>query len=476
MAAKRKKPNYAGRYHCAVVCIIIAVVIIVALDAFSILIAICPGLFKHWFGIDAAVQTASPVDSLFSTCLSIIGIAISVWATLNIINALDKNDVAELKNQLAILKAENETYVSKQHYNILFGQFEECSSDLAMVYIAQKYRDMNDLPYAQLSIVMQYYIRVYRLYQQEEGKELLGAVADEGICYTKELLYNEEFTHNKNVILFLHYCLAEFHFYKTYTSKDEKSFFSAINAMSEYEMAVSLFSVDLPKYTEKKMANYPKMEYDKIRHATELTEYFCNTYGECCSKAIQAFNANQNMDTRGQDINTIGKKAIFYCEHAVYLSNKLNQTYLRNLGCAIEAAYGTDSLKGIIIEKVATSYQNAVDICIAHKQIPWKVFYTWLSYYTKCIKQKIQELCLDIDETTWLLQDVSNIDSKLLEYTRKAVAYSYLSHQTYPDNLVFFKFYALSLRDRCVWEIKTNGHSELAVNHFYEFERIWDTL
>lgn len=476
MALKRKKPNYASRYRGAVVVIILAVVVIVALDIFSILVAACPELIQRWFSLDTPPEALPLGDSLLATSLSIIGIAISVWATLNIINVLDKNDVAELKNQLATLKEENETYIAKQHYNMLLGQFEQCSSDSAMAYIARKFQDMSDLPYAQLSIVMQFYIRVFDLHKQDNDGTLLNNAADEGIRYAKEILEQDNHLLTKNIRLFLHYCIGEFYFYKSYTSKDEKSFAAAINAATQYEIAIPLFDVHLPQCTAQKMQNYPNMDFGDLPNASELTTYMCNTYGECYSKALQAYNANPSMETKGCNIDTIRKKAIYYCEYAVSLSKRNNQTYLRNLGCALEAAYKLDTAEGTVVNKITAAYQDAINVCIKAKHIPQKVFYTWLSFYHKYINQKIKVLRKGQTEKEWLARIGIPWEEKISEYFKNALAYSELAYKTYPDNLVFLKFHAFVLRDMCIWETKCSGKSELACAYFEKFTQVLQTL
>lgn len=476
MALKRKKTNYSSHYHWAVVVIILAVVVIVALDIFSILVAACPELIQRWFSLNTPPEALPLGDSLLATSLSIIGIAISVWATLNIINVLDKNDVVELKNQLATLREENETYIVKQHYNTLLGQFEQCSSDSAMAYIARKFQDVSDLPYAQLSIVMQFYIRVFNLHKQDNDGILLNDAADEGIRYAKELLAQDNHLLTKNVRLFLHYCIGEFYFYKSYTSKDEKSFASAINATTQYEIAMPLFGVHLPQYTAQKMESYPNTDFGDLPNASELTRYMCNTYGECYSKALQAYNTNISMDTKGHDIDTIRKKAVFYCEYAVSLSKRNNQTYLRNLGCALEAAYKLDATEVTVVSKIATAYQDAINVCIKDKHIPHKVFYTWLSFYHKYINQRIKVFRKGQPEKEWLARIGIPQEEELSEYFKNALAYSELAHKTYPDDLVFLKFHAFVLRDLCIWEMKRNGKTELACACYEKFTQVLQTL
>ena len=476
------------RYQKAITAIIVAVVIIVLLDVLCIVAIVCIDLVNISYRTNNTLDVAQE-RTLLSTGLSIIGIAISVWATLNVLNALDKKDVEELNiqvrqlendyQQLSSNKENYETEIAKikvQSKNTFLYHIEQNACDYSMSYIAKKFVDMEDAPYSQLSIVMLYHSRVYQLYSQQADNKDISGIANEGIKYTKKLLEsNRDFS--TDVKKFLCFCLAELHFYLAYCYRGEERYTHSMQAITEYDKAKDLFGVSLPEYNPKAVYTDP-LDIGALPncHNRPLLAYWCNTYGECYSKAVQGYNYCSSIDEEESKIDTIRKKAVFFCAYAVRLTDNKNQIYLRNLGCAIEAAFGYTAFEGKIAENIAMAYQDAMDVCIKDNHIPNKVFYTWLSFYHKCIDHRIKKLRNDQTESNWLTHIETLPDNELPEYFKNALAYSELAYKTYPDNIVFLKFHAFVLRDLCIWEIKCSGKTELAYEYYTKFTKVMRTL
>ena len=479
MIRKGNKRKESSRYNLAVGLIIIAIIVITALDVFNILITGYPELLGKWFDVEVKTVTVSREDGFLSSGLSIIGMAISVWAILNITNVLDKKDVEDIKRALSQLKEENEAYAVEQHYNILLGLFERCSTDIAMKYLADKFREMKDIPYAKLSIVMQYYVRVYELSQEKNNTTLLSNASDEGIRYVSNLLEQADSQLSKAIDSFLHYCLAEFFFAKTYCDDGLDSYYYAVKAIEEYDMSFSLFNIKLPVYSSKKMDKYPSINFDSPSDLQSLAAYLCNTYGECFSKAARGCSKEKDIDWDKNYLKDLQQKAIFYCEYAVKWSETDNQTYLRNLGCALEAHYGeegytTDDIRN----KISETYQRAMDISIIDKKVSYKVFYTWLSFEHRCA-DRIFDKHISKDKREiihWLYCRERITNCKWSFDCEAALKYASLANITYPDNLVFLKLHAFALRDLCIKEIKCNGKIRVAVDYFDKLEYDWELL
>ena len=483
----------------AIAAIIWAVVIIMLLDVICIVAIVYIDLGNFSYKANNTLDIAQE-RTLLSTGLSLIGIAISVWATLNILNALDKKDVEELNDQVEKLtkklndqdKQLENTYTKLSDYkkdyedeiekikvqskNTFLYHIEQNACDYSMAYLAKKFVDIKDAPYSQLSIVMLYYSRVYQLYNQQADKKEISGIAKDGIDYTKKLLEsNQDFISDVNK--FLHFCLAELYFYLAYCYRGEERYTHSVHAITEYDKAKGLFDVSLPEYNPRIVYTDPYDIKDfPDYHNRPLLAYWCNTYGECYSKAVQGYNYCSSIDEEQSSIDTMRKKAVFFCAYAVRLTDKKNQTYLRNLGCAIEAAFGYDAFEGKIAENVAMAYQDAMDVCIKNNHIPNKVFYTWLSFYHKCFDHKIKILRNGQSECEWLDHIETLPDNELPEYFKNALAYSELAYKTYPDSLVFLKFHAFVLRDLCIWEIKCSGKSELACAYYEKFIQVLQTL
>ena len=464
MIPKKKEEKY--HYRWAVVFILLAVIVIIALDVFSILVTTYPELICKWFDVETDIVSEGAQErNLLSTGLSLIGLAISVWATLNIINVLDKKDVEDLRSQLVRLKEEHETLSTEQNYNTLRKEFENCTSDYAMKSLAAKMSDVGKEYCPQLSVVMQYYSRVYQLNQQGKRDESLDSATNEGIRYIDFLLQrNNEFRiQNEDVRQFLHYCKGEFLFYKAYCFEGEKRYHCSMDSLSEYEKCTELFHVKLPRFSLKEAQKYPDIKYKKCTDSIGI--YLVNTIGESYSKAVQGINKWENHKLKEEEVEELKYKTLFYCAYAVNWSDSENQIYLRNLGCALEAVYGRQLYKTDMWKNAEDAYQKAMNICISSGEVPYNVFYTLLSLNHRYSNYRISLLKGDAEGNTWLVQKPEVITNELICYTKRVLQYAELAVKTYPEKLVFEKLYALALRDACIWQIVENGLPE---TDFYE--------
>ena len=149
------------RYQKAIKAIIWSAGIIVVLDILCIVVIVCLGYFVPFCNTTEMLNSAQE-RTLLSTGLSLIGIAISVWATLNIINVLDKREIGELNNQVTqftkeyqkLLSEYEEKYATEiermkeQSRNIFLYHIEQNACDYSMDYIAKKFVDMEDIPFS----------------------------------------------------------------------------------------------------------------------------------------------------------------------------------------------------------------------------------------------------------------------------------------------------------------------------------------
>ena len=477
------------RYQGAIKAIIWSVVVIILLDLLCIVAIIGLGYFMRFCNAKEILNSAQE-RTLLSTGLSLIGIAISVWATLNIINVLDKREIGELNNQVTqftkeyqkLLSEYEEKYdteierMKEQSRNIFLYHIEQNACDYSMAYIAKKFVDMEDVPYSQLSIVMLYYSRVYQLHSQQADDNSISIIAKRGVDYTKYLL-NQNQNYSPNVKMFLHFCLAELHFYWAYCYRGVERYKHSMQAIEEYDKAKDLFGVSIPEYNPNAVCTNPD-KIDIIPNCDNpvLLAYWCNTYGECYSKAVQGYNYDNAVTVEASKIETMRKEAVFYCGYAVRLSSSKNQTYLRNFGCALEAAYGKKAFEELIAKDIAAVYQKAMDICISSNHIPYKVFYTWLSFYHKYTDHKMNMLPDSQSEIQLPGRIEVSADDLLCKYFDQALAYSELAYKTYPDKIVFLKLHAFVVRDLCIFEITCNGKTELASEYYTKLTQIMQTL
>lgn len=470
-----------NRYHLAAIFIIIAVILIMVID-FS-----CVGLIVYMELKNPASCSCSATDiaqerTLLSTGLSIIGIAISVWATLNILNSFDKKDLIDMERQIDKLSEKYSSeidQINENSRNTFLYYIEQYSKDVATEHIANKFLGLTDVPYSQLSLVMMYYSRIYHKYHHldhQADQSTVSNIFKEAIDYTEELLKANP-DYNDTVKQFLHFCLGDMYFYRAYYYKEKERYDYSMRAIEEYDLAKDLFGVTIPKYDSQYVYSVPYTITigDHSEQAIPLLAYLCNTYGESYSKAVRGYKDCNDTKTN-VPLDSIKNKAVFYCRYAVQLSNSQNETYLRNLGCALEAANGTNAFVGDIAENIDKQYQDAMDVSIKDNNIPWNVFYTWLSFYHKCINQQINGLLGKQKPADWLGKQKPIANNTIYNNFETALTYANLACQTYPNDLRFLKFRAFVLRDRCIWEVKRKGNTEQARQYYEAFKEVFQAL
>jgi len=401
-------------------------------------------------------------SSLLSSGLALIGLSISVWAALNIMNALDKKDFDVLQDSVKKLQDEQNAHLDllkiqyanlqkqqqQSNENQFFSELIKSIDDTATKHLIQNFsrfvRD-SEVCFTELITVEQHFSNTYQLYRKSNSR-LLTEAAEKGIQITESLL--KKYKGQDNITSqFLTYRLGEFHFYRAYGAHvpalDVKKHFE--KAIDSYKKCEALLDICLPTYD-------PGIDYDHIAQnvsvlPNSVLSYQCNTIGEAYSKIVERAEALHRSGIPADFLNDYGRRAIFYCKYAVVLSNFQNQIYLRNLGCALERTYGSKRCADKNAAEIRDVYQYAMDCSLQNKNVPMKVFHTWLSF--------------DHKYADYIHSGKSNSESPdtLIERNRRALVYAKMAVATYPDNLMFLKLYALTLRDACIWQTQYKKNS-----------------
>lgn len=306
-------------------------------------------------------------SSLLASGIAIIGVAVAVWAGLNIVNAIERKDIEQLKDSYKELQKQSDTIEDsinktnelsnetkeienrievierkqKSADNVaLLNELYKTNQDVATRVIIEKMRNIKTISNNKLLSLLEIERRfssVYYLqnsaYSYDSG--LLQEAAD-GISLAKKLLKEELEDSIKHYLL---YRIAEFNFYKGYCLKGTERKKVFLKAIKQYELSCKDLGAYLPAYNEK--LNYPfkDKEYEKCTsHPIDISAYMCNTIGEAYSKIVEEKKNLINEETPVSEVDDYGKKAIFYCAYASHWFDR--ETYWRNLGCAIERTYG----------------------------------------------------------------------------------------------------------------------------------------
>ena len=471
------------------VSILFAVIIIVLIDALCIFTA-CSLLLKN---PDLEKTEAVFESSLLSSGLSIIGIAISVWAALNIINALDKKDFEALKEKYELLhneqekrrqelEEENERQKNQQqenNKNLFIGELIKNIADYSTELLVEKMGIItatSNIPFVEMIRVEQLFSNVYQLHERKKNDKNLEKTASEGMRCAKELLSKLEKKADipREILLYLSYRIGEFCFYKAYcknvVATEVKTLFE--KAINQYENSMDLFNIRIPNFDADK--EYPDIVSEESPENRKISYYMCNTIGEAYSKIIERSDSLRKAGVPEDLLALYGKKAVFYCTYAVVWSDYKIEKYLRNLGCALERVYGEQKCTGKNAVRISDIYQKAMNASVAQAKIPEKVFYTWLSFNRKYSNYIIGQIRTRKGDQ-WLNTKDELVDEALIQKNSCAISYAKLAMETYRDNLVYQKFYAFTLRDACLWHI-LNEKTKEACDFFAMFAEVAEKL
>lgn len=442
----------ANRYNFAVCIICIATVLIVLFDAYCI----C-----YFIKADPQNAAGALEASLITTGLSIIAIAISVWAALNIVNTLDRKDLEDMQRRLNELKAaqdqvnrQKEEYeitlnsIKAQNRNLFFFEMGKCVQDYGMQYFSNKFllRNQDAIPFDQISVVMQYFASV--LQQRNQNKKLIMKISEDGKNKCEELLKIPEIKNEELVYKFVEYCKAEFIFYLSSCENKTCRKDDILEAIHIYQS----FLV------------HPEHSLDK-----ELRAYLQNTIGECYNMAARSDQIEEEYKADYKNL------AFQYCKKAGTKQNE-KEVYIRNYAVALEnnaSSWNFDDKKW---KEAYCQYSRAIQFAIDTQNIPYNCFYAYLSFYRKHMdtilmkgKKEVPDKNLyKLDENWKSMISATEFAGIIPEFMRNAKRYAELAQKVYPEKMVFRKHSAMIQRDYIIVDL-INGDQSSAMKKWKNF-------
>ena len=337
-------------------------------------------------------------SSLLTTGLEIIGLAIAVWTGVSIINAVEKREVEEMKEELSDII----NHMENKNKNEFLLELLKTDKDEMSRYYYRKFKEEN-APFSELITVEHMFNEIYSMHSN-------GSMSKEQIIKETEELENiiEEILENDNkkskkvktrlVIDYLKFRKAEGLFYRGYALMDKKEYEQAYKTYDDatkiYLEIMCNFNIKFPKYEDISMLdeNFWTKKVHKYYNDYELFAYWANTIGEAYGNMVLAVIKNKK-DTAEE----VAKKAVFYSKLAVncaemYDINK--NVYYKNLACNYERRECTQSKAPCFESKEALEYyKKTFDLTINQPQLSkeqiGKVYYTYLAYANKYIRNKL---------------------------------------------------------------------------------------
>lgn len=393
----------------------IAVVIITIITVVSILIIafIMPQKSVQLYEAD-----------LMAVGLGIIGIAISVWAGLNIANSIERKDVENIKisvkeiqkefannkKEIGTVKTDIDSAkkdvksinddveaMNNEKLNLYWKTFQSellnTNQDTVSRYFYTKfsavgYAEWNSI--TEMILLEQDFSQIYNNYSEtSKVKKILLDKSGDSIIRAKELLKKIDAIKVEKlkelVEIYLKYRITEFHFMNGYMVEKKASYHEFKEAANGFEEICKLIEIDLEHV------------YEISEEIKELAVYFANSIGESYSKVTHRGDIPKDDDPEEkimkfrEEVNPYSEKAIRYLSLAVELNEQFSQreVYYRNLGCAYERKDRNNKSVGENAKNIIFNYRKALDAVISSdedKTRVQKIYYVLLSYYHVVMK------------------------------------------------------------------------------------------
>ena len=367
-------------------------------------------------------------EACLSDGLAIIGLAIAVWAGLNIANAVERKELEALSEKSKALTdktevlgrqieplAKNAESIDKTLNGLFLERLLKTAQDEASQWFLGKFAEIiNDDTRAEmlkenisrLINIENKFSLVYGLHTSKQHNDrLLFNEADEAINEINKIIgeKNETESHaGLNLVnIYLKFRRAEFEFYKGYATKNAQEVYDRFrNAAKAYIDIHEEFGVFLPAYMkEMDLKDIP--EYISDEEVRKLSVYFANSIGEAYSRIMLLEDGLKNNYTLSgkkisvKELKEIGRMSIFYCACAAKWAEKGGigkEVYFRNLGCAYERLERLNKKTGEYAEEIFENYKKAFACIVDQDEMSYRiqsVYYTFMQYSKKFLEMKL---------------------------------------------------------------------------------------
>ena len=336
-------------------------ILFAVLSVISLLINAAFVLFVYLDGGSGDISKAEKIEASFiSTGLSIIGLALSVWGGINIINALDKKEIDKIKKDFdgfkEVIKSmkstvkktkrsiqKNTAFEKEFNYQRFLQQLLISKNDAIAQYFYNEFTkveaDITD--YGRLLIIEQLMGQVFSLHNSASKKNSeLVEKAKIALEKIDEVSKEQKAPEGTIIHQYLQLRYADFKFYQGYYGTEIDNATCFLTAANTYIETAKYFDIDISN-------DYDIDKIDSFRPKDDkliVAAYFMNTIGEAYSKIIQyaskvSDKIVDNIVMSRNYLELTAKKALFFCECSVRWNiecGEIKEIHYRNLGCAYE--------------------------------------------------------------------------------------------------------------------------------------------
>ena len=417
-------------------------------------------------------------STLLASGLAIIGIAISIWAGLNIIQVLEKDKLLELEKQVTQYK--HERYVTNKTLFLRSVQFEPNELNRYIYAKLSAYADEDDdevTPemYFELNQIEEMFQLAYKeqlLFERKLGNDFYNREVKR--CEKLKKIIKRK-VHNEEVFVeYLDIRILELYFYKGYTkqSKDDGEVEDC------YKKVINGFQKIFPEL--KKTKDITKEE-NHLDDNIYLTVYMLNTLGEAHSRIIDSYEEHkivsakmrkyaeqakayfETMDNLIKEVKSVPKDDMHRIFRETYYRNYAKA--LERIGTKIEQKKENVYIKNGTVMKLLIRAAD-IEVCGISDIPRYKAFHTLLSFYNNVMKNyKIRSL---LDEKTI---DLAIDKQELIEFSREMLFYAEEAERRYPTKIIFVKFKACIIHDLIILSVYS-GEYKIANKYFTYLKKL----
>lgn len=349
---------------------------------------------------------------IISSGITLIGVIVTVWTGLNIVQVLEKRELKMIEEEIgAVSKERLEIYKSLLYQNL------RTTDDFMNQYLIELLQLNEDRLNAELcydlNILELYFMKLYKAhYDNQDIPE-----KEEVIEYSEHLVV--KYCKEKWQEYYLQFRLGEIYFYAGYKCKDIKRKIDYMQeAYNAYQKVIII----------KENGNIKR---NKLIHNTAQMIYMLNTLGNCCDALGCAYlKRNEVAMDKAYGKEYLDKaKDCFEIIDTLYASEsniKKREVYIRSYGIVMEHCY-VNGIKEYNAYEILNKYTEAVIFSIREDKISRNALYAWLSFYKR---QK------------------TNIPSEYVrEELQRALTFSRLAVECFPNEAVFRKLELFALID-----------------------------
>ena len=395
--------------------------------------------------------------ALLASGLSIIGIAISVWAGLNVIQVLEKNKLAELSKEVSKYREERYETNRDSFYEIVNNHKDELN-----LYIRKMFEGI-EVPIkdrAEVSDLFFICLVVEKMFQMIYQQHFLKIRVTQANCETaiREIdnrLFKLESSEIFSKDIFINYFKlrkAEINFFLGYDVGKRESY-RCFSEASEIFADVFSGIRDLENL---------KKDYLYLFKTDTFAAFMINTMGEIYSKMLHAQADEKGSKSNLFEENERMSEGYFKILEEI-LSNPNSspevqrEIYYRNYACFLERRkdYSEIFTDKEYETQIKELHQKAMEIALSKdeptkiqvRQIPSKyLFKAWLQFYHRKIQYvDLLGICTKENEThkNYVMENMK----MLSEYAERAAFYAEIATSLYPNDIYNIKMWAFAERD-----------------------------